>query len=147
MGGRGRRFISSMASTGLFGAKWVIAVDYLGLPVGARVVGARRQEVAAAQDLLDGLMPHVPRVATVLGDRGFRGLEGPLLRKHGVKVEFKRRQWLKGGFEPIRPLWRVEDAFAENGRWRRLARSFEGTPASATAPLQVACVGWLLTFI
>ena len=147
MAGLGRRFICCTASTGLFGAKRVIAVDYLGLPVGARVVLARRHEVAATQDLLDGLLPHVPRVATVLGDRGFRGLECPLLRHHGVVVEFKRRQWLKGGFEPIRPLWRVEDAFAEIGHRRRLARSFEGTPVSATAPLQVACVGWLLTFI
>ena len=125
----------------------MIAVDYLGLPVGARVVLARRHEVAAAQDLLDGLLPHVPRVATVLGDRGFRGLGGPLLCVRGVKVEFKCRQWLKGGFEPVRPLWRVEDAFAELGHRRRLARSFEGTPASATAPLQVACVGWLLMFV
>ena len=147
-GGRaGPSFHQQHGKYRLNGAKRVIAVDYLGLPVGARVVGARRHEVAAAQDLLDELLPHVPRVVSVLGDRGFRGLEGPLLRNHGVTVEIKHRDRLPGEFKPIRPLWRVEDAFAEIGRWRRLARSFEGTPASATAWMQVACVGRLLTFI
>jgi hypothetical protein len=58
--------------------------------------------------------------------------KGPLLRNHGVTVEFKYRDRLKGEFRPIRLLWRVEDAFAELGRWRRLVRSFEGTPTSAT---------------
>jgi putative transposase len=126
----------------------VIAVDYLGLPVGACVVGARRHEVGAAQDLLDGLLPRVPRVTTVLGDRGFRGLEGPLAAKHGVTFEVRHRDDRQPGeFAPIRPLWRVEDAFAELGRWRRLARSFEGSPASATAWPQVACVGRLLSFV
>ena len=117
--------MSHMASTDLDGTKRQIAVDYLGLPVGARVVGARRHEVAAAQDLLDGRLPHVPRVAAVLGDRGFRGLEGPLLRNHGVVVEFKYRDRLKGEFKPIRLLWRVEDAFAElglGGVWRGRSR-------------------------
>lgn len=94
----------------------MVAVDYLGLPVGARVVGARRHEVGAAWE-------------------------------HGVRVEIKHRDRLKGEFKPIRPLWRVEDCFAELGRWRRLARSFEATSASATAWMQVACVGWLLTMI
>jgi hypothetical protein len=44
---------------------------------------------------------------SVLGDRGFRGLEGPLLRNHGVTVEVKHRDRLPGEFSPIRPLWRV----------------------------------------
>ena len=42
-GGRaGRDFHESHAKYRLRGAKRVVAVDYLGLPVGARVVGARR---------------------------------------------------------------------------------------------------------
>lgn len=147
-GGRaGRDFHQSHAKYRLRGAKRVVAVDYLGLPVGARVVGARRHEVGAARDLLDYLLPRHPRVSSVLGDRGFRGLEGPLVREHGVRVEIKHRDRAKGEFKPIRPLWRVEDCFAELGRWRRLSRSFEATPASATAWMQVACVGWLLSMI
>jgi transposase len=77
----------------------------------------------------------------------WRYLAGPIAREHGVNVEIKHRERLPGEFKPIKPLWRVEDAFAELGRWRRLARSFEATPASATAWVQVACVGWMLTMV
>jgi putative transposase len=45
----------------------------------------------------------------------------------------------------IRPLWKVEDCFAQLGRWRRLSGSYEATTDSATAWLHVACVGYLLT--
>jgi len=48
------------------------------------------------------------------------------------------------GFKPIRPLWRVEDAFARLGAWRRMSRCFEATAAGASAWLEVACVGVLL---
>jgi len=143
----GPSFHESHAKYRLNGAKRVVAIDYLGLPVGACVVGARRHEVGAAQDLLEELLPRVPRVTTVLGDRGFRGLDGPLVRRHSVGFEVRHRDREPGEFRPIRPLWRVEDAFAELGRWRRLARSFEGTRSSATAWVQVACVGLLLSFV
>lgn len=147
-GGRGGpSFHEAHGKYRLNGAKRVIVIDYLGLPVGPRVVGARRHEVRAGRDLLDELLPRHPRVTAVLADRGFRGLEGPVARDHGVIVEIKHRDRLPGEFKPIWPLWRVEDCFAELGRWRRLARSFEATPASATAWMQVACVGWLLRFI
>ncbi len=36
-------------------------------------------------------------------------------------------------FVPIRPLVKVEHAFAELGRYRRLARSYEGCQPSALA--------------
>ena len=147
-GGRGGpSFHETHGKHRLTGAKKTIAIDYLGLPVGAAVHGARRHDVRAARDLLDELLPNHPRVADVLGDRGFRGLAGPISREHGVNVEIKHRDRLPGEFKPIRPLWRVEDAFAELGRWRRLSRSFEATSASATAWLQVACVGWMLTLL
>ena len=48
------------------------------------------------------------------------------------------------GFGPIQPLWKVEDAFAKVGGWRRMSRCFEGTAVAAAAWLQVACVGVLL---
>jgi transposase len=49
------------------------------------------------------------------------------------------------GVSMIRPLWKVEDCFAQLGRWRRLSRSYEAITDSATAWLHVACVGYLLT--
>ena len=47
------------------------------------------------------------------------------------------------GFVPIRPLYKIEHAFAQLGRWRRLSRCYEGTEASARAWLEVASVGYL----
>jgi transposase len=80
-----------------------------------------------------------------MGDRGFRGLAGPLEREYGIETVIKHDpNRPKGEFRPLKPLWRVEAAFSELGRWRRLARSFEGTTASATAWMQVAAVWWLL---
>ncbi len=48
------------------------------------------------------------------------------------------------GFVPIRPLYRIEHAFAQLGRWRRLSRCYEGTIASARAWREVASVGYLV---
>jgi transposase len=129
----------------LNGAKRAIAIDYLGLPVAVSVSGARTHDVRAARELLAGVLPQAPRVATVMGDLGFRSLPGPVRRDHGVEVlVMQRPDRQPGEFKPIRPLWKVEAAFAALGRWRRLARSFEGTVASATAWMQVAAVGVLL---
>lgn len=80
-----------------------------------------------------------------MADRGFRATAHHVVSNHGV--HFEVRGWEERppeGFRPIRPLWRVEDAFARLGAWRRLSRCFEGFVASATAWLQVACVGVLL---
>ncbi len=43
---------------------------------------------------------------------------------------------------PLRPLVKVEHAFAQLGRWRRLSRA-QGTDASAKAWLEVAALGYL----
>lgn len=129
----------------LNGAKRAIAIDYLGLPVAVGVTGSRTHDVRAARELLADVLPGASRVTTVMGDRGLRGLAGPLAREHRVETVIKHDPgWPKGPFRPLRPLWKVEAAFSELGRWRRLARSFEGTAASATAWMQVAAVEWLL---
>lgn len=47
------------------------------------------------------------------------------------------------GFTPLWPLYKVEHAFAQLGRWRRLSRCYEGSEASARAWLEVASVGYL----
>jgi putative transposase len=90
----------------------------------------------------------VNRLATVMGDRGFRGLAGPPCRGHDLQVVITERPGRqRRECEPIQPLGKVEAAFAALGRWRRLARSFEGTTASATAWTQIAAVGVLLSHL
>jgi hypothetical protein len=47
------------------------------------------------------------------------------------------------GFVPIRSLVKIEHAFAQLGRWRRLSRCYEGSVARARTWLEVASVGYL----
>lgn len=91
----------------------------------------------------------------MVADRGYRGLRG-LADRRGLALDIKappalppgapasQPRHVKGTFVPIAPLYRVENAFAQLGRWRRLARCFEQTREGAQAWLEVACVGYLL---
>jgi len=132
---------------GTFGAKRTVLINYLGLPVVARVDSARPHDSKAGRTLLGDSLPDLPRVAEVLADLGFEPLVRGVQRRHKVTVTIKgwRKPNKPKGFKPIRPLWKVEDCFAELGRWRRLSRSYEATTESATAWLHVACVGYLLS--
>jgi hypothetical protein len=44
---------------------------------------------------------------------------------------------------PLRPLVKIEHAFAQLGRSRRLSRCYEGSQASTRAWLEVAAFGYL----
>jgi hypothetical protein len=92
----------------LTGVKRAIAVDYLGLPVAVAVAGARTHDVRAARELLARLVPTATRLVTVMGDRGFRGLAGPLRRDHDLQVVIKERpDRQRGEFTPIQPRGRM----------------------------------------
>lgn len=133
-GGRGGRTI---------GGKRTVLVEILGLPVAAHVESARPHDVQAGRELLHEALPLQPRVSDVLGDRGYRALVNATAR-HGVRL-VKAPPAGRTGFTPIAPLYKVEHAFAQLGRWRRLSRCFEGTAASARAWLEVACLGYLFS--
>lgn len=147
-GQRGTSFHQGHGKYKLNGAKPTIAIDYLGLPVAVRVTGPRMHDVRAAKELLSAVLPTAERVRTVVGDQGFRGMERGLEYDYGVETVIKfDPDRPKGEFRPWKPLWKVEAAFSELGRWRRLGRSFEATQASATAWMQVAAVGWMLRLL
>lgn len=134
-GGRGGRTI---------GAKRTVLVEILGLPIAAHVESARPHDVAAGRELIHEALPRQPRVSDVLADRGYRGLVNAAA-KHGVHLVIKAPPAGQKGFVPIAPLYKVEHAFAQLGRWRRLSRCFEGTATSARAWLEVACMGYLFS--
>ena len=126
------------------GTKRSIVVDTLGLPIVARADSARPHDSKVGKRLLDDVLPLLPRVALVVADPGYRAAGHHVASMHGVMFEV--RGWDERppeGFKPIKPMWRVEDAFARLGAWRRMSRCFEGSQAGATAWLQVACVGLL----
>ncbi len=132
-GGRGGRTI---------GTKRTLLVEILGLPVAAAACSARPHDVVAARDLLRNRIDELPRLAAIVGDRAYRGLAKLAERKH-VALDIKAPPAGTSGFVPIRPLVRIEHAFAQLGRWRRLSRCYEGSVASARAWLEVASVGYL----
>ena len=132
-GGRGGRTI---------GTKRTLLVEILGLPVAARVDSARPHDVTAARELLRDRLPDLPRVRAIVGDRAYRGLTRLAARKH-LALDIKAPPPGASGFVPLRPLVRIEHAFAQLGRWRRLSRCYEGSVASARTWLEVAAVGYL----
>ena len=132
-GGRGGRTI---------GTKRTLLVEILGLPLAARADSARPHDVVAARELLRDCLSDLPSVRAIVGDRAYRGLARLAERKH-VRLDIKEPPRGVSGFVPIRPLYRIEHAFAQLGRWRRLSRCYEGTTASARAWLEVASVGYL----
>jgi len=132
-GGRGGRTI---------GTKRTLLVEILGLPLAARADSARPHDVSAARELLHDRLADLPRVRAIVGDRAYRGLARLAERKH-VRLDIKAPPKGASGFVPIAPLYRIEHAFAQLGRWRRLSRCYEGTEASARAWLEVASVGYL----
>ncbi len=90
-------------------------------------------------------------------DRGYTGL-ATLTASHGLNLDIKRPPAptillpaKPGGkprkaprkFTPIKPLYKVENAFARLGTWRRLARCYEETSLGAKTWLDVAAVAYL----
>ena len=122
------------------GTKRTLLVEILGLPVAAGACSARPHDVVAARELLRERLPGLARLRAIVGDRAYRGLAKLAARKH-VALDIKAPPASVSGFVPIRPLYRIEHAFAQLGRWRRLSRCYEGTQASARAWLEVASAG------
>ena len=132
-GGRGGRTI---------GTKRTLLVEILGLPVAAEAGSARPHDVTSARELLRHELPGLSRVRAVVGARAYRGL-ARLAERKGVRLDIKAPPAGVSGFTPLWPLYKIEHAFAQLGRWRRLSRCYEGTVASARTWLEVASVGYL----
>jgi hypothetical protein len=133
-GGRGGRTI---------GAKRTVLIEIMGLPVGAHVESAKPHDVSAGGRLIHSALPALATVTDLLADRGYRGLT-KAAGMHHARVQIKAPAPGQSGFKPIAPLYKIEHAFAQLGRWRRLSRCFEQTQMSAEAWLHVAAFGYLL---
>ena len=108
----------------------------------ARAGSARPHDVQAGRELLGEHLADLPSVRAIVGDRAYRGLAALAERKH-VRLDIKAPPKGVSGFTPLWPLYKIEHAFAQLGRWRRLSRCYEGSEASARAWLEVASVAYL----
>lgn len=124
------------------GTKRTLLVDILGLPLAARADPARPHDVATGRELLRERIDTLPGLRAVVGDRAYRGLAALAARRR-IALDIKAPPPGVDAFTPIWPLYKVEHAIAQLGRWRRLSRCYEGTAASARAWLEVASFGYL----
>ena len=117
-------------------------VEILGLPVAAGAGSARPHDVVAGRELLREHLADLPSIRAIVGDRAYRGLAALAERKH-VRLDVEAPAKGVRGFTPRWPLYKIEHAFAQLGRRRRLSRCYEGSEASARAWHEVASVGYL----
>jgi len=139
------------------GAKRTILIEILCLPLAVSVESAKPHDVQSARRILkeqlDPRHPALPGLQAIVADRGYTGL-GSLAASHGLNLDIKvppaapmlppakpGGKWRKGKrvFTPLRPLYKVENAFARLGMWRRLSRCYEQTALGAQTWLEVAC--------
>ena len=143
------------------GAKRTILIEILGLPLAVSVESARPHDVQSARRILKGQLdprhPALPGLRAIVADRGYRGLQ-TLANSLGLNLDIKvppappllppkkpggKPRRGKRVFTPLRPLYKVENAFARLGMWRRLSRCYEQTALGAQTWMEVACVAYL----
>ena len=143
------------------GAKRTILIDILGLPLAVFVESAKPHDVQSARKFLkqqlDPGHPALLGLQAIVADRGYGGLAA-LANSHGLNLDIKvppappmlpptkpggKPRKGKRTFTPLRPLYKVENAFARLGMWRRLSSCFEQTALGAQTWLEVACVAYL----
>jgi putative transposase len=105
---------------------------------------------------LDPQHPAFPGLRAIVADRGYTGLAA-LARSRGLNLDIKKpparpllpakpgkkAKRAPGVFTPIAPLYKVENAFARLGMWRRLSRCYEQTAIGARTWMEVACLAYL----
>ncbi|WP_217915383.1 hypothetical protein [Miltoncostaea marina] len=122
---------------GTNGVRRTLPLDITGSPVAVRVDPARPHDVRVARELLGTVIDAMPAVRAIVADRGSRGLAA-LCRRRGLQPDTTVPPKGASRLTPLRPLWRIGDAFVRLGRRRRLSRSYEGSAASARAWMEIA---------
>jgi transposase len=110
---------------GTFGAKRTVLIDYLGLPVAARVDSARPHDSKTGRTLLDHSLPGLPWVGEVLADLGCEPLVEGIQRRH------RSRSPPKGGASRTSP--RGSTPSDRGGRSRTASPSLAAGGASPAA--------------
>jgi putative transposase len=124
----------------IYGRKRHIVTYTNGLLLAVHVHPANVQDVHGAVPLLKRLRDRFPKLRHVFADRVYRGeqLVNALSHCGPWKIEIVERPLGVKGFQLLPRRWVVERTFAWFGRCRRLARDFEGSPATEVAWLLVA---------
>lgn len=113
------------------GRKRGLAVDVLGLVIAVAVLAASAHDNRAGTVLLDRVAARTATVAKALVDQGFKNTVVAHGATLGIDVEIVERNPADRGFVPQAKRWIVERTYGILMLHRRLARDYEGRPASS----------------
>jgi hypothetical protein len=80
-------------------------------------------------------------VADSISNGGIAEWVRSLRARNRPRLEIRAKGPGATGFEPIPSRWRVERTFAWPGRWPRLSKDYEATPAGSEAFIKPAMIG------
>ena len=131
--------------TGIDGGKKVngrkrhIAVDALGLPIAISVTSAQVHDGQGGFELLWQVEESSERLRTICADLAYRGEFSDVVENiYKWEIEIAQKPESKQGFIPQKGRWQVERSFSWLNFFRRLAKDYEKTTASAVAFIQLA---------
>lgn len=127
------------------GRKRHLAVDSLGLPWAIYVGAANESDAIAGFELLPQLKSK--RLTLICADAAYRGDFEMYARYYGCKVDISQKPASKQGFIPQKGRWQVERSFAWLNHYRRLAKDYERTTASAVSFMELAFINIILSKI
>jgi putative transposase len=136
-----------------------VVTDVTGLPMAVIIRPANEQDRDVAVDVIQAAHDKYKLLAKIWADGGYEGkCETAVRAATGCEVEIVRRSddaprevWITEGEEPpvasgfkiIKWRWIVERTFGWLGRYRRLSKDYEQSPASSLAWVRIALV-WML---
>jgi putative transposase len=131
------------------GRKRHIAVDMLGLLLGAAVTAASAADGNAAPEVLWQLddRERFPRLEVVYADQKYENAtakEWLAARGDPFRLEVVRRPGGAGGFAPLPKRWVVERSLAWLGRDRRHSKDYEWYPESSEAWVRISSIRGML---
>jgi transposase len=128
------------------GRKRHLVVDKLGLPLAIGVSAAHCHDGIEGIELLWKLEPF-ERLELICADKAYRGEFMEAAELYGWSVEFGQKPESTDGFIPQKGRWQVERSFSWLNAYRRLAKDYEKTVASAINFIQLAFVNIILAKI
>ncbi|QHT71530.1 transposase [Rhodocytophaga rosea] len=119
------------------GRKRHLAVDSLGLPWAIYVGAANESDAVAGFELLPQLKS-CRRLSLICADAAYRGEFQTYAHYYGWQVDISQKPPSQQRFIAQKGRWQVERSFAWLNHYRRLAKDYERTPASALCFIELA---------
>lgn len=134
--------------------------DVTGFPMAILIQPADTQDRDGALDVIEAAHARYETLKRLWADGGYTGrCEIAVKEATGCELEIVRRSddaprevWLEGdqepptseGFKVVRWRWIIERTFGWLGRYRRLSKDYEQSPASSLAWVRLALVAILI---